>query len=85
MASLTDLATKCRFAVLEVSDDEDEEKRGVGDKAASAKGADANNATKAKKKRKKKKSRAKNNEVMITTQVKNTIEHNGTIKLKVES
>jgi len=64
MASLTDLATKCRFAVLEVSDDEDEEKPGVGDKARSSKGADANKATAAKKKRKKKKNRAKNTQVL---------------------
>lgn len=72
MASLTDLATKCRFAVLEVSDDEDEEKPGVGDKARSSKGADANKATAAKKKRKKKKNRAKNTQV-ITTQLYNSI------------
>lgn len=67
MASLTDLATKCRFAVLEVSDDEGEEKAAVGDKASSVRGADANNATKAKKKRKKKKNRAKNNQVMTAS------------------
>lgn len=69
MTSLTDLPTKCRFAVLEVSDDEDEENPQVvaGVKAGSAKCADANNAGKAKKKRKKKKNRAKNNQVMILT------------------
>ncbi|XP_020625904.1 G kinase-anchoring protein 1-like isoform X1 [Orbicella faveolata] len=67
MNSLTGLATKCRFAVLEVSDDEDEEKPQVeGDKAGTVagrpKGADANNDAKAKKKRKKKKNRSKNNQ-----------------------
>lgn len=75
MNSLTGLATKCRFAVLEVSDDEDEEKPQVeGDKAGTVagtvagrpKGADANNDTKAKKKRKKKKNRSKNNQVVTT-------------------
>ena len=71
MNSLTDLATKCRFAVLEVSDDEDEEKPQVeGDKAGTVagrpKGADANNDTKAKKKRKKKRNRSKNNQVVTT-------------------
>lgn len=66
MTSLTNLPTKCRFAVLEVSDDEDEEKpQLVGDKAGSAKCADGgNSAGKAKKKRKKKKSRAKSNQVV---------------------
>ena len=53
MASLTDLPTACRFAVLHVTDDEDE--TGGGSKAGtSAKGkdaADGTNATKAKKKR----------------------------------
>ncbi|XP_073241785.1 uncharacterized protein [Porites lutea] len=64
MASLTDLPTACRFAVLHVTDDEDE--TGVGSKAGtSAKGkdaADGTNAAKAKKKRKKKKTRAKSNQ-----------------------
>lgn len=62
MASLAALATKCRFAVLEVSDDdEDEEKSGVGDdEAGNSESADANNVTKTKKKRKKKKNKAKN-------------------------
>ena len=68
MASLTDLPTTCRFAVLHVTDDEDE--TGVGSKAGtSAKGkdaADGTNATKAKKKRKKKKTRAKSNQVVIS-------------------
>jgi len=68
MASLTDLPTACRFAVLRVTDDEDE--TGVGSKAGtSAKGkdaADGTNATKAKKKRKKKKTRAKSNQVVIS-------------------
>lgn len=68
MASLTDLPTACRFAVLHVTDDEDE--TGVGSKAGtSAKGkdaADGTNATKAKKKRKKKKTRAKSNQVVIS-------------------
>lgn len=67
MTSLTGLATKCRFAVLEVSDDEDEEKPQVeGDKAGTVAGrqkdADANNDSKAKKRRKKKKNRSKNNQ-----------------------
>lgn len=71
MNSLTGLATKCRFAVLEVSDDEDEEKPQVeSDKAGTVagrpKGADANNDAKAKKKRKKKKNRSKNNQVVTT-------------------
>lgn len=60
MASLKGIPTKCRFAVLDVSDDGDEEKSGVGENAGNAKKADANNATKAKKKRKKKKNKAKN-------------------------
>lgn len=67
MASLTDLPTACRFAVLHVTDDEDE--TGVGSKAGGAKGkdaADGTNATKAKKKRKKKKTRAKSNQVVIS-------------------
>ena len=68
MASLTDLPTACRFAVLHVTDDEDE--TGGGSKAGtSAKGkdaADGTNATKAKKKRKKKKTRAKSNQVVIS-------------------
>ena len=64
MTSLTHLATKCRFAVLEVSDDEDQEIAEVGDKAGSAKDADANNASKAKKKRKKKKTRVNNSQVV---------------------
>ena len=66
MASLAALATKCRFAVLEVSDDdEDEEKSGVGDdEAGNSESADANNVTKTKKKRKKKKNKAKNEKVM---------------------
>lgn len=71
MASLTNLATKCRFAVLEVSDDSDDDLNpGMSDKpkAGSAKGADANSTTKAKKKKKKKKSRAKSNQE-VTTQV----------------
>lgn len=71
MTSLTGLATKCRFAVLEVSDDEDEEKPQVeGDKAGTVAGrqkdADANNDSKAKKRRKKKKNRSKNNQVVTT-------------------
>ena len=67
MTSLTDLPTKCRFAVLEVSDDEDKEKPKVVDvKAGSAKCADANNDGKAKKKRRKKKSRGKKDQVLTT-------------------
>lgn len=68
MTSLTHLATKCRFAVLEVSDDEDQEIAEVGDKAGSAKDADANNASKAKKKRKKKKTRANNSQVLDSSE-----------------
>ena len=66
MASLKGIPTKCRFAVLDVSDDGDEEKSGVGENVGNAKKADANNATKAKKKRKKKKNKAKNEQVAAT-------------------
>lgn len=51
---------------MDVSDDGDEEKSGVGENAGNAKKADANNATKAKKKRKKKKNKAKNEQVEET-------------------
>ena len=65
MASLAALATKCRFAVLEVSsDNEDVEKSGVGDNAGNA---DANNSTKGKKKRRKKKNKARNEQVMTNS------------------
>lgn len=52
---------------MDVSDDGDEEKSGVGENVGSnAKKTDANNATKAKKKRKKKKNKAKNEQVAVT-------------------
>lgn len=66
MTSLTDLPTKCRFAVLEVSDDEEKEKPQGRVKAGSAKCADANNDRKARKKRRKKKSRGTNDQVVTT-------------------